>query len=133
MGTVTKLSCMSQFNGGFVYYFTAYFSCIVKVLYNLLYFQVVAQLSCHMTEQERAQWHPSDSEQSSSCGNMMSLDEVMALVIGLLEETHLYQLEDLNCSIHEGEMGSSMAVSFQGNRDRVELQVCVCCFILFWS
>lgn len=124
---------MSQFNGGFVYYFTAYFSCIVKVLYNLLYFQVVAQLSCHMTEQERAQWHPSDSEQSSSCGNMMSLDEVMALVIGLLEETHLYQLEDLNCSIHEGEMGSSMAVSFQGNRDRVELQVCVCCFLSFWS
>jgi hypothetical protein len=61
---------------------------------------------------------------------MMSLDEVMALVNRLLEETHLYQLEDSNCSVREGEVGSSVAVSLQGNRDRVELQVCVYIFQL---
>jgi hypothetical protein len=83
-----------------------------------------------MTEQERAQWHPSNCEQSSDSGNMMSLDEVMALVIGLLEETHLYRLEDSNCSVRESEVGSSMASSPYGNKDRLEVQVCVYMFPL---
>lgn len=105
-----------------MYSVTAYFSCVVKVLYNLLYFQVVAQLSCRMTEQERAQWRPSNCEQSSSCGNMTSLDEVMAVVIELLEETNLYQLNGSNCSVPEGEVGASTAASLQ---ERVELEVCI--------
>ncbi|GLV32959.1 Ubr3 ubiquitin ligase [Carabus blaptoides fortunei] len=32
-----------------------YFACVVKVLYNLLYYQVVTQLSCSMSSAERAQ------------------------------------------------------------------------------
>lgn len=101
---------------------TAIFSCIVKVLYNLLYFQVAMQLSCHMTDAERAKWRASQFGQLSSHEGMMSLDSVMALIIGLLEQTHLYQLEDRNCSVREA--GTSMVVS-QAERERVEMKVCV--------
>lgn len=96
------------------------FSCIVKVLYNLLYFQVAMQLSCHMTDPERAKWRASQFGQLSSHEDMMSLDSVMALIIGLLEQTHFYQLEDQNCSVREA--GTSMIVS-QAERERVELKI----------
>jgi E3 ubiquitin-protein ligase UBR3 len=100
----------------------AIFSCIVKVLYNLLYFQVVVQLSCQMTDAERTKWRASKFGQSSSHEGMMSLESVMALVIGLLEQTHLYQLEDRNCGVQDA--GTSMALS-QADRENVEMKVCV--------
>jgi E3 ubiquitin-protein ligase UBR3 len=100
----------------------AIFSCIVKVLYNLLYFQVTIQMSCHMTYAKRTKWRASKRGQSSSHEGMMSLDSVMALVIGLLEQTHLYQLEDQNSGVRDAEI--SMALS-QAERNRVETKVCV--------
>jgi hypothetical protein len=101
----------------------AIFSCIVKVLYNLLYFQVAIQMSCLMPYAKRTKWRTSKRGQSSSHEGMMSLDSVMALVIGLLEQTHLYQLEDQNSGVRDAEM--SMALS-QVERKRVEMKVCLC-------
>ncbi|XP_069676263.1 E3 ubiquitin-protein ligase Ubr3 isoform X3 [Periplaneta americana] len=98
-----------------------YFSCIVKVLYNLLYFQVVAQLSCRMTEQERAQWRVPDVGQTSFPGEMTSLREVMALIITLLEQSQLYQLEDSDCNISEE--GTCSSEALRAKRENVELQV----------
>jgi hypothetical protein len=101
---------------------TAIFSCVVKVLYNLLYFQVAVQLSCHMTDAERAKWRASKFGHLSSHEGVMSLDSVMALIIGLLEQTHIYQLEDQNYGVRE--TGTSTVVS-QADRERMEMKVCV--------
>jgi hypothetical protein len=59
----------------------------------------------------------------------MSLDGVMALVIGLLEQTHLYQLEDTNHRMHD--TGISVASSLQASRERVEMEVCMYMFVLY--
>ncbi|GLG92566.1 Uncharacterized protein GBIM_00221 [Gryllus bimaculatus] len=64
-----------------------YFSCVVKVLYNLLYFQVVAQLSCHLPEAERARRRSCPEPMP---GARWSLDAAVALVVQTLEHSQLY-------------------------------------------
>ena len=99
------------------------------MLYNLLYFQVVMQLSCNMTEQERVQWRASDAAEVENHGSVMSLEGIMALIIGLLEQTHLYQLEDTNHRVHD--TGASVAANLQASRKRVEMEVCIYIYICF--
>jgi len=79
-----------------------------------------------MTEQERVQWRASDSAEGENHGSVMSLDGIMALIIGLLEQTHLYQLEDTNHRVHD--TGASVAANLQASRKRVEMEVCVYMF-----
>ncbi|XP_068083669.1 E3 ubiquitin-protein ligase Ubr3 isoform X2 [Anabrus simplex] len=67
-----------------------YFSCVVKVLYNLLYFQVVAQLSCRMSEAERLPWR----SETPPAGEIASLESAMALAIHHLEQSQLYLDDD---------------------------------------
>lgn len=81
-----------------------------------------------MTEQERVQWRASDSEEVKNHGSVMSLDGVMALIIGLLEQTHLYQLEDTNHRARD--TGASVAANLQASRERVEMEVCFYMFPL---
>lgn len=81
-----------------------------------------------MTEQERVQWHACDSAEVES-RDVMSLDGIMALIIGLLEQTHLYQLEDSNHRVHD--TGASVASSLQASRKRVEMEVCIYVYICF--
>nr|CAD7398319.1 unnamed protein product [Timema poppensis] len=62
-----------------------YFSSVVKVLYNLLYFQVLVQLSCHMAESERSHWR-------NKVVGVDSLEAAMAMIVHHLEQSQLYQL-----------------------------------------
>lgn len=64
-----------------------YFSCVVKVLYNLLYFQVVTQLSCHLSEAERTQRRTAPEPVP---GARWSLDAALALVLQTLENSQLF-------------------------------------------
>lgn len=81
-----------------------------------------------MTEQERVQWRASDSTEGENHGSVMSLDGIMALIIGLLEQTHLYQLEDTNHRVHDA--GASVAANLEASRKRVEMEVCMYMFPL---
>uniref|UniRef100_A0A0A9XB67 E3 ubiquitin-protein ligase n=2 Tax=Lygus hesperus TaxID=30085 RepID=A0A0A9XB67_LYGHE len=72
-----------------------YFTCVTKLLYNLLYFQVVIQTSCQMSEGERAYWRSEGAAASSSTPggqiyNLRSLEETMSRVIMALDPTQLY-------------------------------------------
>ncbi|XP_071446964.1 E3 ubiquitin-protein ligase Ubr3 isoform X2 [Hetaerina americana] len=83
-----------------------YFSCIVKVLYNLLYFQVLAQLSCKMPERRRSHWRESVDRGSG----LDTLEEALSLVITMLEEGQLYTEEysDFGTPEDEGETTISL-------------------------
>ncbi|XP_065200275.1 E3 ubiquitin-protein ligase Ubr3-like isoform X2 [Planococcus citri] len=73
-----------------------YFTGIVKLLYNLLYFQVMAQLSCHLKESERNYFRATELDMAA--GILMkefSLDHAMKLTIESMDAVHLY-LEDGN-------------------------------------
>ncbi|XP_014242045.1 E3 ubiquitin-protein ligase Ubr3 isoform X2 [Cimex lectularius] len=76
-----------------------YFTCVIKLLYNLLYFQVLVQTSCQMTETERSFWRnePSTSNTgaSTSEAKIATLEEAMSLTIRALDPTQLY-IEDEN-------------------------------------
>ncbi|XP_054287000.1 E3 ubiquitin-protein ligase Ubr3-like isoform X1 [Macrosteles quadrilineatus] len=65
-----------------------YFSCVVKLLYNLLYVQVTVQLSCLMSESQRSQWRRSPPPAPDT--TVSTLDDAMALTIHLLDHTSLY-------------------------------------------
>ncbi|XP_075237272.1 ubr3 ubiquitin ligase isoform X2 [Lycorma delicatula] len=62
-----------------------YFSTVVKLLYNLLYFQVTIQLSCLMKEGERSWWRSREPSMPLS-----TLEAAMSLTITTLDPTHLY-------------------------------------------
>ncbi|KAL1137748.1 hypothetical protein AAG570_009444 [Ranatra chinensis] len=70
-----------------------YFTCVIKLLYNLLYFQVVVQASCRMTEGERGYWRRIRSTGSSSDPRVSTLEDAMSQTILGLDPTQLY-LED---------------------------------------
>lgn len=78
---------------------SAYFTCVTKLLYNLLYFQVVIQMSCQMNEGERAYWRAEGNAiQSAASGGeiycLKSLEETMSRVIMSLDPTQLYPEDD---------------------------------------
>lgn len=82
-------------------FLSVYFTGIVKLLYNLLYFQVMAQLSCHLKESERNYFRVSKLDMSA--GNLMkefSLDHAMKLTIESMDTVQLY-LEDGNLANFE--------------------------------
>lgn len=67
----------------------AYFACVVKVLYNLLYYQVVAQLSCSMSSSERAQILSKGPSEK-----VETLAGAFSLVIDALGRSELYMEDD---------------------------------------
>ncbi|XP_046390043.1 E3 ubiquitin-protein ligase Ubr3 isoform X2 [Ischnura elegans] len=83
-----------------------YFSCIVKVLYNLLYFQVLAQLSCKMPERKRSYWR----EALNRGASMDTLEGALGIVVTMLEEGQLYleEYSDFGTPEDEGETSTSM-------------------------
>lgn len=81
-----------------------YFTCVVKLLYNLLYFQVVVQASCRMTSVERSHWRgppPADPTEL----RLSTLEEAMSRTIHALDSTQLY-LEDISPPITTGSTSS---------------------------
>ncbi|KAG8223709.1 hypothetical protein J437_LFUL004074 [Ladona fulva] len=77
-----------------------YFTCIVKILYNLLYFQVLAQLSCNMPERRRASWRYT----ADSGAGLNTLEGTLGIVIDMLEEGgQLYVEEYSDCGTPEEE------------------------------
>lgn len=76
-----------------------YFSCIVKILYNLLYFQVLAQLSCKMPERRRGYWR----EAVDRGAGLDTLEGALGIVVTMLEEGQLYLEEYSDCTTPEDE------------------------------
>lgn len=75
---------------GFWIGFSAYFTCIVKFLYNLLYFQVIAQLSGHLSESERDFFRMSNPDTNSNLRERFSLDHAFKYTIESLDKVLLY-------------------------------------------
>lgn len=74
--------------------FVVYFTTIVKVIYNLLYYQVVAQISCGLTTSERIK-----ACEGASMTHVDSLNAALTLVNQELGETDLYMdCEEAGCS-----------------------------------
>ncbi|XP_034238559.1 E3 ubiquitin-protein ligase Ubr3 isoform X4 [Thrips palmi] len=67
-----------------------FFLCVVKVLYNLLYFQVLAQLSCRLSDRERRVWRAAFENRQPSLHEVTTLEAAMALTIRLLEPSQIY-------------------------------------------
>lgn len=63
----------------------AYFSCVIKVLYNLLYFQCLAQLSCGLSEECRTQWSREE--------DLSTLEGCLGLLISSLEPGQLFLVD----------------------------------------
>lgn len=71
-----------------------YFTTIVKVIYNLLYYQVVAQISCGLTAPERTK-----ACEGASATHVDSLSAALTLINEVLGETDLYMdCEEAGCS-----------------------------------
>ncbi|KAI5710044.1 hypothetical protein M8J76_006269 [Diaphorina citri] len=69
------------------------FSTVVKLLYNLLYFQVSIQLTCNMSEQERGYWRQQPFQRPPT-----SIDDTIPLTIHLLDPTQLFLGDDTDMS-----------------------------------
>lgn len=74
-------------------FIAAYFTCIVKVLYNLLYYQVLTQMSCSLTEPERT-WILANIEFARD----YKLCNALGLVLNSLRYTGLYDTESIQPS-----------------------------------
>lgn len=66
-----------------------YFTTVVKVVYNLLYYQVVMQISCGLTAAERVK-----ACESVSIGHINSLGAAFALINESLGASDLYMDDD---------------------------------------
>lgn len=67
----------------------AYFTAVVKLLYNLLYYQVVAQLSCALSPAERAAVAAREPAE-----DVRSLADALSLVVRALSSCELYEEEE---------------------------------------
>ncbi|XP_026278143.1 E3 ubiquitin-protein ligase Ubr3 [Frankliniella occidentalis] len=67
-----------------------YFLCVVKVLYNLLYFQVLAQIACRLSDRERHVWRAAFENKQPSLHEVTTLEAGMALTIRLLEPSQIF-------------------------------------------
>lgn len=65
----------------------AYFSCVVKLLYNLVYMQVTLQMSLKMSEAERQGWRSANPTPEAP---VSTLEDAMALTIHAVDHTQLY-------------------------------------------
>ncbi|XP_053595393.1 E3 ubiquitin-protein ligase Ubr3 [Microplitis demolitor] len=68
-----------------------YFSSVVKVIYNLLYYQVIVQVSCTLTKSERNKKTRLPERNTSSA--LMSSDSIIRMVINHFEQTDFYEDE----------------------------------------
>nr|XP_018904322.1 PREDICTED: E3 ubiquitin-protein ligase UBR3 isoform X2 [Bemisia tabaci] len=75
----------------------AYFSVVVKLLYNLLYFQITAQISCGMSETERHYWRCSSKALSWP---LNTLEQCISVTINKLDPTQLYLEDDAEMISH---------------------------------
>lgn len=78
----------------------AFFTCVVKLLYNLLYFQVVVQASCKMSPSERSHWRGPSPPNPSEL-QLDTLEEAVSRTIHAFDSTQLY-LEDISPPIASG-------------------------------
>ncbi|XP_025832184.1 E3 ubiquitin-protein ligase Ubr3 isoform X1 [Agrilus planipennis] len=67
----------------------SYFTTVVKMMYNLLYYQVVAQVSCGLTGAERAK-----ACENVASGRIASLSSALALINECLGRSDLYMDDD---------------------------------------
>ncbi|XP_073970772.1 ubr3 ubiquitin ligase isoform X1 [Rhodnius prolixus] len=80
-----------------------YYTCVVKLLYNLLYFQVIIQTTCQMTEGDRGYWRmegyrTGKSSPSTSAEDefmVTTLEEALFRTITALDPTQLYLEDDI--------------------------------------
>jgi E3 ubiquitin-protein ligase UBR3 len=70
-----------------------YFVTLVKMVYNLLYYQVVSQISCGLTGAERVKAAAGANE-----GKICTLTDALALINRCLGHTALYMEDDVECS-----------------------------------
>lgn len=70
-------------------FITAYFTTTVQMVYNLLYYQIVAQVSCGLTSAERAR-----VAADSTSGNIKNLSDALNLINECLGQTDLYMEDD---------------------------------------
>ncbi|KAL0268005.1 UNVERIFIED_CONTAM: hypothetical protein PYX00_010107 [Menopon gallinae] len=90
----------------------SYFSCIVKCLYNLLYFQVLSQISVNMTESERESWRDPTTESSS---DIKSVDAGLRFVINQLASSSLY--------VDSGNSSTTSEGNSYSNKQAIEAKV----------
>ncbi|KAG7208964.1 hypothetical protein KM043_015133 [Ampulex compressa] len=78
-----------------------YFSSVVKVVYNLLYYQVILQISCGFSQAER-----NTILRRGECGDRaaISSDNILCRVVEYFAESELYHREDL---VHKPSISSS--------------------------
>lgn len=73
--------------------FSAYFTSTVQMVYNLLYYQVVAQVSCGLTSAERAK-----ATKEASTTTIKNLSDALGLVNECLGHTDLYMDDEDDAS-----------------------------------
>ncbi|XP_015603280.1 E3 ubiquitin-protein ligase Ubr3 isoform X2 [Cephus cinctus] len=96
-----------------------YFSSVVKVVYNLLYYQVIVQVSCSMTQAER---NSILRRGKTGDRNPKSLEAVLHNVISYLSESNLYS----NTNIFGSPSTSSSTYCFRV-KTRIEQQIQTLC------
>lgn len=95
---------------------SAYFLSVVKVLYNLLYFQVLAQITCRLSDRERHVWRAAYENRQPALHEVTTLEAAMALIIRLLEPSQIF----LDTS--DMEAGSSQSQPCSGQSQSSETQ-----------
>lgn len=72
--------------------FSAYFSAVVKVIYNLLYYQVVLQISCNLSQAERSALLTKTLIGKVAIGKHVphSLETTLGIVIGYFNNSKIY-------------------------------------------
>ena len=91
----------------------AYFRCVVQVLYNLLYFQILAHISCRLTDCERRMWRAAFPESRTPELNELTLEAAMSLIIRVLEPSQVY-VSETEPKSEGGNGGSSSSSSGAG-------------------
>lgn len=79
-----------------ILFLLAYFTTTVQMVYNLLYYQVVAQVSCGLTNSERTRI----TSDTSSSQQIRNLCDALGLINECLGHTELY-MEDVGSTSSE--------------------------------
>lgn len=94
-----------------------YFLCVVKVLYNLLYFQVLAQTACRLSDRERHVWRAAFENRQPSLHEVTTLEAAMALIIRLLEPSQIFlDTSDMDAGSSQGHASSSSTQSAESQK-----------------
>lgn len=105
------------------FFSVAYFSGVVKVLYNLLYYQVILQISCNFSRAERN----TILKRRYNCATTPS-ETILAQIIEYFSDSGLYSGTD-----DDKPSTSSSPTYAKVKTHCIEQQVCVSnCIILFW-